>query len=173
MGCQPWQLAHPTTPATMYTPTHPPTPHNTCHPGGHQPITALQPTHHATQHPPRHEAPRSPHQGGTTHPYPTTNTTRHNPYPCVPCMGKGTQHTQQGHKGEGRGYVMRSPKGGLSAGIWRQEAVMCPHWGKDSASGHPRAQKPPLRRGTSPPAWDGRLAARGQRRRQLPSSVWT
>ena len=25
---------------------------------------------------------------------------------------------------------MRSPKGGLSAGIWREEVVMCPCWGK-------------------------------------------
>ena len=102
-----------------------------------------------------------------------TDTTRHNPYPCAPCVGKGTKHAQQGHKGEGRGYVMRSPKGGLSAGVWRQEVVMCPRRGKDPASGHPRAHQPPLGRGTSLPAWDGCLDAPGQRRRHLPSSVWT
>ena len=99
--------------------------------------------------------------------------TTHNPYPCAPRVGKGTQHAQQGHKGEGRGDMMRSPKGGLSTGIWRQEVVMCPRRGKDPASGHPRAHQPPLARGTSPPAWDGRLDAPGQRQRQLPSFVWT
>ena len=50
---------------------------------------------------------------------------------------------------------------------------MCPRWGKDPASGHPRAHQPPLGRGTSPPAWDGRLDAHRQRRGPLPSSVWT
>ena len=130
-------------------------------------------THHATQHPPRHAAPRSPRQGGTAHPYPTTDNTRHNPYPCTPCLGKGMQHAQQGHKGEGRGFVLRSPKEGLSVGIWRRKVVMCRHRGKDPASGHPRAHQPLLGRGTSPPASDGRLDAPGQRRRQLPSSVWT
>ena len=98
---------------------------------------------------------------------------RHNPYPCVPCVGKGTQHAQQRRTGEGRGFVLRSPKEGLSAGIWRRKVVMCPRRGNNSASGHPRAHQPPLGRGTSPPAWDGRLDAPGQRRRQLPSSVWT
>ena len=67
---------------------------------------------------------------------------------------------------------MRSPKVGISAGIWRQEVVMRARRGKDPASGHPRALKPLLGRGTSLPAWDGRLDAPGQRRRQLPSSVW-
>ena len=43
----------------------------------------------------------------------------------------------------------------------------------DPGSGHPRAHQPPLGRGTSPPAWDGRLDAPGQRRRHLPSSAWT
>ena len=50
---------------------------------------------------------------------------------------------------------------------------MCPRWGNDPASGHPRAHQPPLGGGTSPPAWDGRLDALGQRRRHLPSSAWT
>ena len=50
---------------------------------------------------------------------------------------------------------------------------MCPRRGNDPASGYPRAHQPPLVRGTSPPAWDGRLDAPGQRRRQLPSSAWT
>ena len=130
-------------------------------------------TRHATQHPPRHEAPRSPRRGGTAHPCPTTDTTRHNPYPCAPCRGQGTQHAQQGQKGEGRGFVLHLPKGGLSARMWRKEVIMCPRRGNDPASGHPRAHQPPLGRGTSPPAWDGRLDALGQRRRQLPSYVWT
>ena len=50
---------------------------------------------------------------------------------------------------------------------------MCPRRGNDPASGHPRAHQPPLGRGTSPLAWDGRLDAPGQRRRHLPSSAWT
>ena len=50
---------------------------------------------------------------------------------------------------------------------------MCPRRGNDPASGHPRAHQPPLGRGTSPPAWGGRLDAPGQRRRHLPSSAWT
>ena len=49
---------------------------------------------------------------------------------------------------------------------------MCPRRGNDPASGHPRAHQPPLGRGTSPPAWDGRLDAPGQRRRHQPSSAW-
>ena len=50
---------------------------------------------------------------------------------------------------------------------------MCPRRGNDPASGHPRAHQPPLGRGTSPPAWDGRFKAPGQRRRHLLSSAWT
>ena len=80
---------------------------------------------------------------------------------------------QQRHEGEGRGFVLRSPKEGLSAGNWRRKVVMCPRRGNDPASGHLRAHQPPLGRGTSPPAWDGRLDAPGQRRRHLPSSMWT
>ena len=55
----------------------------------------------------------------------------------------------------------------------RQKAVMCPHRGKGPASGHPRAQKPPLGRSLSPPVWYDRLDAPGQWRGPLPSSVWT
>ena len=89
-------------------------------------------THHATQHPPQHEAPRPPRRGGTA---PPPNNPHHPPQPippaipvvpCAPCVGKVAQHVEQGRKGEGRGNVMHSPKGGLSAGIWRQEVVMCP-----------------------------------------------
>ena len=69
--------------------------------------------------------------------------------------------------------MLRSPKDGLSAGTWRRKVVMCPRRGNDPASGHPRAHQPPSGRGTSPPAWDGRLDAPGQRRRHLPSSAWT
>ena len=50
---------------------------------------------------------------------------------------------------------------------------MCPPRGKDPASGHPRAQKPPLGRGPSLLAQNGRLDAPGQQRRQLPPYVWT
>ena len=98
---------------------------------------------------------------------------RHNPHPCAPCVAKGTQHTQLRHEGKGRGLVWRPPKEGLSTGAWRRKVVMSPHRGNDPASGHPRAHQPPLGRGTSPPAWDGRLDPPGQRRRHLPSSVWT
>ena len=50
---------------------------------------------------------------------------------------------------------------------------MGPRRGDDPASGHPRAHQLPLGRGTSPPPWDGCFDAPGQRRRHLPSSVWT
>ena len=124
--------------------TAPGPPHNTRY------ILLPHSTHCAAQHPPR---------GGTTCSYPTT--------------AKGTQHAQQRHEGEGRGFALRSPKQGLSAGTWRRKVVMCPRRGIDPASGHPRAHQPLLGRGTSPPAWDGPLDAPGQRRRQLPSSAWT
>ena len=77
-------------------------------------------------------------------------------------------------KGGGRGYMMRSPQGGLSAGMGRWKVVIsAPVGEKDPVSGHTRPQKPPLGRGPSPPAWDDCLDALSQRRRQLPSSVWT
>ena len=79
----------------------------------------------------------------------------------------------QRHAGEGRGFALRSPMEGLSAGTWRRKVVMCPRRGNGPASGHTRAHQPPLGGGTSPPAWDGRLEAPGQRRRHLPSSAWT
>ena len=31
-------------------------------------------------------------------------------------------------------------------GVDRQKVIMCPRWGKDPASGHSRAQKPPFGR---------------------------
>ena len=105
------------------------------------------------------------------------------PPPLLPCAPTHTPHhpsahgapalVQQRHEGEGIGFVLRSPKEGLSAGTWRRKVVMCPRRGNDPASGHPRAHQPPLGRGTSPPAWDGRLDAPGQRPRHLPSSAWT
>ena len=104
---------------------------------------------------------------------PLADNTRHNPHPCAPCVAKETQHTQQRHEGEGRGFVLRSPKEGLSAGTWRRKVVMCPRRGNDPTSGHPKAHLLPLGRGILPPAWDGRLDAPGQRRRHLPSSAWT
>ena len=50
---------------------------------------------------------------------------------------------------------------------------MCLLRGIYPASGHPRAQKPPLGRVPTPPVWDDRLDALGQRRGRLPSSVWS
>ena len=44
-------------------------------------------------------------------------------------------------------------------GLDRQKVIMCPRWGKDPASGHPRAQKPLFGRAV----WDDRLEALGQR----------
>ena len=82
-------------------------------------------------------------------------------------------YAHQRHEGEGRGFVLRSPNEGPSSRTWRRKVVMCPRRGNDPASGHPRAHQPPLGRGTSPPAWDGRLDAPGQRQRHLPSSAWT
>ena len=99
--------------------------------------------------------------------------TRYILLPRAPTHPPQPPSAQQRHEGEGRGFVLRSPKDGLSAGTWRRKVVMCPRRGNDPASGHPRAHQPPLGRGTSPPAWDGRLDAPGQRRRHLPSSVWT
>ena len=95
------------------------------------------------------------------------------PPPRAPTHTPQPPSAQQRHEGEGRGFVLRSPKDGLSAGTWRRKVVMCPRRGNDPASGHPRAHQPPLGRGTSPPAWDARLDAPGQRRRHLPSSAWT
>ena len=43
---------------------------------------------------------------------------------------------QQRHEGKGRGFVLRSPKEGLSAGTWRRKVVMCSRRGNDPASGH-------------------------------------
>ena len=77
-------------------------------------------------------------------------------------LPRAPTHTPQ-HPREGRGFVLRSPKEGLSAGTWRRKVVMCPRRGNNPASGHPRAHQLPLGRGTSPPAWDGRLDAPGQR----------
>ena len=104
-------------------------------------------------------------------------------YILLPCAPTHTPHhpsargapalAQQRHEGEGRGLVLRSPTEGLSAGTWRRKVVMCHRRENDPTSGHPRAHQPPLGRGTSPPAWDGRLDAPGQRRRHLPSSAWT
>ena len=99
--------------------------------------------------------------------------TRYILLPRAPTHTSQPPSAQQRHEGERRGFVLRSPKDGLSAGTWRRKVVMCPRRGNDPASGHPRAHQPPLGRGTSPPAWDGRLDARGQRRRHLPSSAWT
>ena len=96
-------------------------------------------THSAAQHPPR---------GGAGRSYPTTDNTRHNPHPCAPSVAKGTPHAHQRHEGEGRGFVLssnpkgfvlRSPKEGLSAGTWRRKVVMCPRRENDPANGHPGA----------------------------------
>ena len=126
VGCQPWQLAHPTTSATTHTPTHPRTPRTSQHPPPG--YTSTSPPFNI-RHPPHHPTPTTTRGPTITAPRrnrPRTPNNRHNPYPCAPCGGKGTQHARQGHKGEGRGFVLRSPKGGLCAGIWRQEVVMSP-----------------------------------------------
>ena len=75
-------------------------------------------THCAAQHPPR---------GGDTRSYSTMGNTRHNRHPCAPCMAaKGTQHVQQRQEAEGRVFVLRSPKEGLSAGTWRRKVLCAP-----------------------------------------------
>ena len=155
MGGQRQHVAHPTAPATSYSPAHPHTSRNT-HPLGA--LVLPRPSTHRTQC-----AAQRPPWRGAARCYPTTDNTRHNPRPRAPWVAKGTQHAQQRHEGEGRGFVLRSPKEGLSAGTWRRKVVMCPRRGNDPASGHPRAHQPPLGRGTSPPAWDGCLDAPGQR----------
>ena len=40
--------------------------------------------------------------------------------------------------------MMRSTQGGPSAGMNKQKVGMCPRQGIDSASGHPKAPRPPL-----------------------------
>ena len=70
--------------------------------------------------------------------------------------------------------MMCSPQGGLSAPMDRWKVVMFPRRGSDPTSGHPRAQKPPLGRGSPLPALGVHLDTPGQRRGWLPSSfVWT
>ena len=68
------------------------------------------------------------------------------------CLGPETVDKEEGQPP----LPPSSLQGGLSAGMDRQKVVMCPRRGIDPASGHPRAQKPPLGRGPSPPvspAW--------------------
>ena len=89
----------------------------------------------------------------------------------MPCEGVNTQYTHHGHKWGVGGHMRRSPQGGLSAGTDRRKVVMCPRRGSDPASGHPRAQKPPLGRDPPPPVWGVHLDARGQQRGRLSSSV--
>ena len=93
---------------------------------------------HTPQHPSARGAPTLPRSSthrtrcAAQHPtwraaarcYPTTDNTRHNPHPRTPWVAKGTQHAQQRHEGEGRGFVLRLPKEGLSAGTWRRKVVM-------------------------------------------------
>ena len=142
-------------------PTHPPQ-HPSARGALALPCSSTHRTQCAAQHPPWRGAAAT--QQRTTPA--TTHTRTRLGWP------KG-RNTRQGHEGEGRGLVLRSPKEGLSAGTWRRKVVMFPRRGNDPASGHPRAHQPRLGRGTSPPAWDGRLDAPGQRRRHLPSSAWT
>ena len=47
--------------------------------------------------------------------------------------------------------MMRSPQGGLSAGMDRRKVVTCPRGGSEPASGHPRAQTAAARRGAPTP----------------------
>ena len=70
--------------------------------------------------------------------------TRYILLPRAPTHPPQPPSAQQRHEGEGRGFVLRSPKDGLSAGTWRRKVVMCPRRGNDPASGHPRAHQPPL-----------------------------
>ena len=163
MGGQRRQVAHPTAPATSYSSAHPHAPHNTHPLAGHQ-RSSTHRTRCAAQHPPWRGAARC---------HPTTDNTRNNPHPHTPWVANRTQHAQQRDEGEGRGFVLRSPKEGLSAGTWKQKVVTCPRQGNDPASGHARAHQPPLGRGIPLRAWGGRLDAPGQWRRHLPSSAWT
>ena len=72
--------------------------------------------------------------------------TRYILLPRAPTHPPQPPSAQQRHEGEGRGFVLRSPKDGLSAGTWRRKVVMCPRRGNDPASGYPRAHQPPLGR---------------------------
>ena len=65
-----------------------------------------------------------------------------------------TIHTLRIFRGGAGGWwgnMMRLPQGGRCAG--RGKVVMCPCRGRDPASGHPGAQKPPLGRIPQPPVW--------------------
>ena len=70
----------------------------------------------------RGAAPRSGQPSTATSP---PHNTRHNPYPCALWVRKGTQHAQQWRTREGRRFVLRSPKEGLSTGILRRKVVTC------------------------------------------------
>ena len=120
-GCGAAGLDSPHPPVTRYiqlprAPTHPPQ-----HPSARRapalPPSSTHRTQCAAQHPPWRGAARC---------YPTTDNTRHNPHPRTPWVAKGTQHAQHGHEGELRGFVLPSPKEGLSAGIWRRKVVCAP-----------------------------------------------
>ena len=172
-------MAQPATSSTTHTPAHHPTLHTTHHRGWYQPIPALHHTppttspitHHATL--PHATPPKHTEEGS---PIPAQHTTHHAtpPHPHVARVETETQNTNHGDKGGGsRGCMMHLPQRGLSAGSDRPKVVICPHRGKDPASGHPRAQKPLLGRDPSTPVWDDRLDTPDQRRGLLTSSMWT
>ena len=124
------------------------------------PNLQLLPPHH--HHPPNTSPPIDIH-----HPPPTTRGGTH------AMRGRDTHNTHTTRTSGGGGHMMRLPQGGLSAGMERWKVVMCPCQGSEPASGHPRAQKPPLGRGPPPPAWGVHVGAPGQRLGQLPWTLWS
>ena len=139
---------NPSPPFTLHHPPHHPSPTNPslpftlCHQPRHPSPTNLS-LPFTLHHPPRHPSPTTSHRltpsaQRRNHPSPP-NTLRHPPpgTPTRPAWEQTqcTQYTHHGHKGVDRGYMMRSPQGGMSAGMNRQKVVMCRRRGINPASG--------------------------------------
>ena len=103
-GCQPWQLAHPTTSTSMHTPVHQPAPHNTHHPRWHQPIPAFHAALPTTPSNTHHTMPPHIQQTEEEPPIPaqqpTPPITHHTHARHAWEMGHNT-HTHHGNKGGG------------------------------------------------------------------------
>ena len=68
--------------------------------------------------------------------------TRYVLLPRAPTPTPQPPSAQQRHEGQASGFLLPSPKKGLSVVTWRRKVVMCPRWGNDPASGHLRAHQP-------------------------------
>ena len=122
------------------------------------------PSQSTTHHPP--PTTRSSHRGVMPKPPPTTPDGTH-------ATGENgdTIHTPRTQGARAVHDVLATRR--TEHGNGRRKVVMCWCRGTDPASGHLRAHRPPLGRGSRPLVLGAHLDAPGQRRAQLPSSVWT